>query len=79
LLLFPIFSPSIGFKPIKEGIMAKETLVVVSKVKDYVKGKGCQTSETAVEALSDAVRELLDKAVARSKDNGRQTVKDRDI
>jgi len=59
--------------------MAKETLVVVSKVKEYVKEKGFQTSETAVEALSSAVRELLDKAVARAKDNGRQTVKDRDI
>ncbi len=59
--------------------MAQETLVVVSKIKDYVKGKGCQTSETAVEALSTAVRELLDKAVLRAKDNGRQTIKDRDI
>ena len=59
--------------------MAKEILVVVSKVKEYVKTKGMQTSETAVEALSDAVRELLDKAVERAKDNGRQTVKDRDI
>ncbi len=59
--------------------MAKETLVVVSKVKEYVKAKGMQTSETAVDALSDAVRDLLDKAVARAKDNGRQTVKDRDI
>ena len=34
---------------------------------------------TAVDSLSDAVRELLDKAVVRAKDNGRQTVKDRDI
>jgi histone H3/H4 len=59
--------------------MASETLVVVSKVKEYVKTKGLQTSETAVDALSTAVRELLDKAVARAKDNGRQTVKDRDI
>ena len=59
--------------------MAKETLVVVSKIKEYVKTKGMQTSETAVDALSDSVRELLDKAVERAKDNGRQTVKDRDI
>jgi len=59
--------------------MAKEILVVVSKVKDYVKEKGLQTSETAVEALSNAVRELLDKAAERAKDNGRQTIKDRDI
>ena len=59
--------------------MANETLVVVSKVKDYVKTKGMQTSETAIDALSTAVREVLDKAVERAKDNGRQTVKDRDI
>lgn len=59
--------------------MAKEILVVVSKVKDYVKEKGLQTSETAVEALSEAVKELLDKAVKRAQDNGRQTIKDRDI
>ena len=59
--------------------MANVTLVVVSKVKEYVKAKGMQTSETAVNAISDAVRELLDKAVARAKDNGRQTIKDRDI
>ena len=59
--------------------MATETIVVVSKVKEYVKTKGMQTSETAVDALSASVRDLLDKAVARAKDNGRQTVKDRDI
>lgn len=59
--------------------MAEETLVVISKVKDYVKAKGFQTSETAIDALSDTIRELLDKAIARAKDNGRQTVKDRDI
>ncbi len=59
--------------------MASDTMVVVSKVKEYVKSKGLQTSETAVEALSNAVRELLDKAIERAKDNGRQTVKNRDI
>ena len=59
--------------------MASDTIVVVSKVKEYVKTKGLQTSETAVDALSTAVRNLLDKAIARAKDNGRQTVKDRDI
>lgn len=59
--------------------MSKETLVVVSKVKDYVKGKGLQTSETAVDALSEAVKELIEKAVKRAQDNGRQTIKDRDI
>ncbi|PIU58409.1 MAG: hypothetical protein COS89_00560, partial [Deltaproteobacteria bacterium CG07_land_8_20_14_0_80_38_7] len=55
--------------------MSKEILVVVSKVKEYIKEKGLQTSETAVDSLSDAVRELLDKAVKRAQDNGRQTIK----
>ena len=59
--------------------MAKETLVVVSKVKDFVKDKGCQTSESAVEALSEAVRDLLEKAVARAAGNNRSTIKDRDV
>jgi histone H3/H4 len=59
--------------------MASETMVVVSKIKEYVKSKGLQTSETAIDALSNAVRELLDKAIERAKDNGRQTVKNRDI
>jgi len=59
--------------------MAKETLVVVSKVKDFVKEQGLQTSETAVDAISDTVRELLTKAIERAKANGRQTIKDRDI
>lgn len=58
---------------------AREILVVISKVKEYVKKKEMQTSETAVEALSEAVYELLDKAVLRAKENGRQTIKDRDI
>ncbi len=59
--------------------MAKETLVVVSKVKEYMKSKGFQTSESAVDVLSDAVRELLDKAGKRAKGNNRQTIKDRDV
>lgn len=59
--------------------MAEETLVVVSKVKDYVKSKNCQTSETAIDAISNKVRALLDEAVARAQSNGRSTIKDRDI
>ncbi len=56
-----------------------ELLVVASKVKDYIKGKGFQTSATALDALSVKVKALLDEATARAKDNGRSTVKDRDI
>ncbi len=56
-----------------------EVLVVVSKIKEYLKGKGLQTSETAVDALSEEVKRILDAAAKRAQSNNRQTVKDRDI
>lgn len=57
----------------------KEVLVVVSKVKDYVKGKGYMTSADAIPALSEAVYQMIDKAIERTKENGRQTIKPQDI
>lgn len=59
--------------------MAEDILVVQSKVKDYIKKKGCQTSATAIDALSQRVANLLNEAVERAKSNNRSTVKDRDI
>ncbi|MBI2027105.1 MAG: hypothetical protein HYS98_04795 [Deltaproteobacteria bacterium] len=56
-----------------------EILIVQSKVKDYIKSKGCNTSGNAADALSKAVTELLNKAIARCKANGRKTVSDKDI
>jgi len=57
----------------------KELLVVVSKVKDYVKSKGFMTSADAVPALSEAVYKMIDKAIERTKENGRQTIKPQDV
>ncbi|MDP2599223.1 MAG: hypothetical protein Q8P84_00615 [Deltaproteobacteria bacterium] len=59
--------------------MSDDILVVQSKVKEFIKGKGCQTSATAIDALSNKVKELLNEAVERAKSNNRATVKDRDI
>jgi len=59
--------------------MASESVVVTSKVKDYIKSKGCQTSADAVEALNKKVMCLLDGAVERVKANGRATVKPYDL
>ena len=56
-----------------------ELLVVGSKIKGYIKGKGCHTSGDAVEALSKKVEEILDGAVARCKGNKRSTVKPQDL
>lgn len=59
--------------------MAKEVLVVASKVKEYIKSKDCQTAAEVIDALSDKVYKLLDEACARTKDNGRVTVKEYDL
>ena len=56
-----------------------DVLVVASKVKEYVKGKGCHTSADAIGALSSKVEALLNDATKRAKANRRTTVKDQDI
>ncbi len=58
---------------------AKEVLVVASKVKAYIKGKGMMTSSDAIEALSNNVYRLLDNAAKRTKANRRSTVKPQDL
>ena len=57
----------------------KESLVVASKVKAYVKSKKMMTSADAVAALSCQVYALLDAAIKRTKANRRSTVKPQDI
>ena len=57
----------------------KEPLVVVSKMKAYVKGKGMMSSSEAVEAISTHVYNMLDAAIARAKANHRSTVKAQDL
>jgi hypothetical protein len=59
--------------------MAKEPLVVASKVRAYLKGKGCMVSGELIDALNDCVAECLDKAAARTKANKRATVKAADL
>ena len=56
-----------------------ETLVVVSKVKDYIKAKDMFCSADVVEGLTCAVAQIVDKAAARAKDNGRKTIKAIDL
>ncbi len=57
----------------------KETLVVASKVKAYIKSKKMMTSSDAIEAISDNVYSLLDAAIIRTKANRRSTVKAQDL
>ena len=57
----------------------KEVLVVASKVKAYIRSKGCMCSAEAIQAISDCVHCCLDRATERAKANRRSTVKAQDL
>jgi len=57
----------------------KEMLVVASKVKAYVKSKGMMSSSESLGALNEAIYAILDKAIVRTQDNRRSTVKPQDL
>jgi len=57
----------------------KESLVVASKVKAYVKSKNMMTSSEALGAINDAIHCMLDAAIDRAKANRRRTVKAQDM
>lgn len=57
----------------------KENLVVGSKVKARVSEAGMRSDGGLVEALSDKIHELLDEAIERTKQNGRNTVRPHDL
>ncbi len=58
-----------------------EPLFVKSKVREYIKGKECNTSSAVLdgEALNGIIMGMLDKAVGRAQGNNRKTVKARDL
>jgi hypothetical protein len=60
--------------------LEREVLIVVSKLKNYVRARsGFNTSDRVVEPLSDAVRELCEKAIEKARAEGRRTVLERDF
>ena len=59
---------------------SREVLIVVSKLKNYIKAKsGMNTSDGIVSVLSDLVRDIADRAIESAKSDGRKTVLDRDV
>ena len=56
-----------------------EMMVVSSKVKAYIKSKGCMTSGDALAELNCKIACMLDAAVARTQANKRSTVKPQDL
>ena len=61
------------------GSKKRDTLVVGSKVKAYIKANGGKCSGELVGALSDEVHDLLDRAIARCVANRRSTVRPADL
>ncbi|HFD92845.1 MAG TPA: hypothetical protein ENJ22_06105 [Gammaproteobacteria bacterium] len=58
----------------------KETLVVASKLKNYIRSKsGMNTSANVIGVISDKVREMCDQAIENARNDKRKTVKDRDF
>jgi hypothetical protein len=58
----------------------REILIVVSKLKKYIKDRsGFNTSDAVAEVLSDHVRAICDQAIRIAATDGRKTVLDRDV
>ena len=57
----------------------KESLIVASKIKGYIKSKKMMTSSDALAAISQKVYDMLDCAITRTKANRRSTVKAHDL
>src|SRR5262249_43657430 len=59
---------------------AHEVLIVVSKLKQYIKQHAAMhTADSVTRVLSDHVRHLCDQAIAHATAEGRKTVMDRDF
>lgn len=57
----------------------KEILVVASKIREYVKNNGGNTSGEFIGELSNTVYCLIDRALSRAQGNSRKTVQAKDV
>jgi hypothetical protein len=77
----PTGSHPAAFEPtLEENDLPRDVLVVVSKLKAYVRARsGMNTSDTVLEVLSDRLRRICDEGIRRAAADGRKTVMDRDF
>lgn len=60
--------------------LPRETLVIASRLKDYILARGdMNTSAQVMDYLSDYLRVVCDRAVDNARGDGRKTVMDRDF
>ena len=57
----------------------RETLIVASKTKAYIKNLGCMVSADALDELNNKIYELIENAVKRTKENKRSTLRSHDF
>jgi histone H3/H4 len=58
----------------------QEVLVVVSKVKDYIRKQSeMNTAGSVAPKISDIIRKLCDDAIASARKDGRKTVMEKDF
>jgi histone H3/H4 len=76
-------APAPAPAPVAQGVTggtAHEVLVVMSKLKEYVKSHAdMATSDRVATVLSDHLRELADEAALNAANDSRKTVLDRDV
>jgi histone H3/H4 len=63
----------------KKSSGGRDSLVVGSKVKAYIRGKGAKSAGELPSAISEAIYSLIDKAIDRAVGNKRSTVQPRDL
>jgi len=73
--------PAAAAQPLRKADdVPRDVLIVASKLKAYVRARsGMNTSDSVMDALSDAVRALCDRAIDKAAQAGRKTVLDRDF
>lgn len=59
--------------------MSEEVMVVVSKLKSYIKAKGMSTASNVPPVLSKILRHYCDQAMENARKAHRKTVMDRDF
>jgi hypothetical protein len=57
----------------------RDSLIVASKVKAYIKGKKMMSSAESLDAINEKLYGLLDAAAERTKANRRSTIKAQDL
>ena len=62
-----------------EAKVGRELLIIQSKVRELVRSKEKRVSEDFLDALSDHVHQVIERAIVRATANGRSTLRNADV